>query len=203
MDEPSLIQSAQRGDVDAFNALVLTYQAQVYNVAYRIMGDEAAASDATQETFISAYKGLKAFRGGSFKSWLLRTVTNACYDALRYKKRRPSTSLDALGEDNDSTMGEGGGSGYEEFIPSNEEGPAEAAERAELRRTIARGVEQLPPDQRITFILSDVQGMNYEEIADAMQTSLGTVKSRLSRARAKLRDYLLTQTELIHDAGRP
>jgi RNA polymerase sigma-70 factor (ECF subfamily) len=162
MDEPFLIQSAQRGDVEAFNTLVLAYQSQVYNVAYRIMGDEAAAADAAQEAFISAYKGLKSFRGGSFKSWLLRTVTNACYDALRYNKRRPSTSLDALGEEPEGTSGQGGGSGFVDFIPANDEGPAEAAERHELRRAIASGVKLLPPDQRITFVLSDVQGMSYE-----------------------------------------
>jgi RNA polymerase sigma-70 factor (ECF subfamily) len=199
MDEPALIRSAQRGDIDAFNTLVLTYQIQVYNVAFRIMDDPAAASDATQEAFISAYKGLRSFRGGSFKSWLLRTVTNACYDALRYAKRRPSTSLDALGEAQDGAE-EPNGAGFDEFVASDAESPAAAAERAELRRAINAGLRQLPPDQRIVFVLSDIQGMSYEEVADATQTSLGTVKSRLSRARAKLRDYLLTQTELLHEA---
>jgi RNA polymerase sigma-70 factor (ECF subfamily) len=199
MDEPFLIQSAQRGDIDAFNTLVLTYQSQVYSVAYRIMGDEAAAADATQEAFISAYKGLRGFRGGSFKSWLLRTVTNACYDALRYNKRRPATSLDALGEAPDSGAEESDGAGYTEFVAGDEESPAAAAERSELRRTLHVGMQQLPPDQRITFVLSDVQGMSYEEIAEVMQTSLGTVKSRLSRARARMRDYLLNQTELLRE----
>ena len=197
MDEPALIRSAQHGDVDAFNTLVLAYQAQVFNVAMRILGDRDAAADATQEAFISAYKSLRAFRGGSFKSWLLRTVTNACYDALRYSKRRPSTSLDSLGTTPNDAPGEGTATGFEEFVASDDENPATAAERAELRRAIAKGVTLLPPDQRIVFVLSDVQGLNYEEVANAMQTSLGTVKSRLSRARAKLRDYLLTQTELL------
>ena len=201
MDEPALIQSAQRGDIDAFNTLVLTYQSQVYNVAYRIMGDAAPAADATQETFISAYKNIKRYRGGSFKSWLLRTVTNACYDALRYNKRRPFTSLDAMGENPDGS-GNDTGASYADFIASDEESPADAAERHELRRAIANGLTHLPPDQRITFVLSDVQGMSYDEIADAMQTTLGTVKSRLSRARARLRDYLLTETELIDDERR-
>ena len=200
MDEPALIQSAQRGDVDAFNALVLAYQAQVYNVAYRIMGEVAPASDAAQETFISAYKNIKGYRGGSFKGWLLRMVTNSCYDALRYNKRRPATSLDAMGEDPDG--GEDSGSSYAEFIASDEESPADAAERRELRRAITSGLKLLPPDQRITFVLTDVQGMSYDEVADAMQTNLGTVKSRLSRARARLRDYLLTETELIGDGRR-
>ncbi|HEY3291986.1 MAG TPA: sigma-70 family RNA polymerase sigma factor [Anaerolineae bacterium] len=200
MDEPALIKAAQRGDVDAFNTLVLAYQSQVYNVAYRIMGDAAPASDATQETFISAYKSIKGYRGGSFKSWLLRTVTNACYDALRYDKRRPASSLEALGEDPDGTGNETG-AGYSEFIASDAESPSEAAERHELGHAIANGMRLLPPDQRIAFVLSDVHGMSYDEIADVMQTSLGTVKSRLSRARARLRDYLLTETELI-DVGR-
>lgn len=199
MDEPALIRSAQRGDMDAFNTLVLAYQAQVYNVALRIMDDPAAASDATQEAFISAYKGLRGFRGGSFKSWLLRTVTNACYDALRYAKRRPATSLDALGETQDGTAEDANGAGFDEFVASDAESPAAAAERAELRRAIDTGLRQLPPDQRIVFVLSDIQGMSYEEVADVMQTSLGTVKSRLSRARAKLRDHLLTQPELLHE----
>ena len=197
MDEPAIIRSAQRGDVDAFNSLVITYQTQVYNVALRIMGDPPAAADATQEAFISAYKGLRNFRGGSFKSWLLRTVTNACYDALRYSRRRPATSLDALGEDPDGQADDSTSAGFDEFVASDAESPAAAAERSELRQAIAEGLKQLPPDQRIAFVLSDVQGMSYEEVADTMQTSLGTVKSRLSRARAKLRDYLLTQTELI------
>jgi len=89
MDENALIQAARRGDLDAFNTLVLAYQHQVYNLAYRIMGEAAAASDAAQEAFISAYKNLKSFRGGSFKSWLLRIVTNACYDDLRRRKTPP------------------------------------------------------------------------------------------------------------------
>ncbi len=197
MDEAALIKQAQRGDVSAFNELVLAYQTQTYNVAYRIMGEAGAASDATQEAFISAYTHIQDFRGGSFKSWLLRTVTNACYDALRYGKRRPAASLDHL------TEGEGDDAGdFNEFIPSHDEGPADAAERSDLRQFITRAALSLPPDQRITFVLSDMQGLAYEEIAEVMDTSLGTVKSRLSRARAKLREALLKQQELLPDEYR-
>ena len=103
MDENALIQSAQRGDIDAFNRLVLAYQHQVYSLAYRIMGEEAAAADAAQEAFISAYKHLKSFRGGSFKSWLMRIVTNACYDELRRRKRRPTVPLEPV-DDNDEEL---------------------------------------------------------------------------------------------------
>ena len=94
MDEPALIQSAQRGDVDAFNTLVLTYQDNLFNTALRILGDEELAADATQEAFLSAFRSITSFRGGSFKAWLLRTVTNACYDELRRRKRRPTTPLE-------------------------------------------------------------------------------------------------------------
>lgn len=197
MDEAELIRLAQRGDVSAFNELVLRHQALAYNVAYRVMGDEAAAADATQEAFISAYTHIKDFRGGSFKSWLLRTVTNACYDALRYGKRRPATSLEGLSEGGDDPDGD-----FNDFIPSPEEGPADAAERGDLRGFIARAALALPPDQRITFVLSDVQGLSYDEIAEATGASLGTVKSRLSRARAKLRDALLAHEELLPDEFR-
>lgn len=196
MDELALIRAAQRGDVSSFNELVLAYQSQVFNVACRVMGDEAAAADATQEAFISAYNHIKDFRGGSFKSWLLRTVTNACYDALRYHKRRPAESLEGI------TAGEDGDGDYNEFLPAGDESPHDAAERGDLRDFIAKSALRLPPDQRVTFVLSDVQGMSYEEIAEIMDVSLGTVKSRLSRARAKLRDALLTQKELLPDDFR-
>ncbi|MCS6848460.1 MAG: sigma-70 family RNA polymerase sigma factor [Anaerolineae bacterium] len=194
MDEAALIRAAQRGDVTSFNQLVLAYQAQVYNVAYRILGEPDAAADATQEAFLSAFTHITDYRGGSFKSWLLRTVTNACYDALRYEKRRPATSLE--GDEADE------GRSLADVLPAADENPVDAAERSDLRRFIARAALQLPPDQRITFVLSDIQGLSYEEIAEAMQVSLGTVKSRLSRARAKLRDALLAHEELLPDEFR-
>jgi RNA polymerase sigma-70 factor (ECF subfamily) len=194
MDETALIQSARKGDLTAFNTLVLAYQHQVYNLAYRIMGEEAAAADAAQETFISAYKNLKSFRGGSFKSWLLRIVTNACYDELRRRKRRPAASLDDLVSDTEKDV---------EFdVPSNDEGPELQAQRRELADLIQRGISALPEDQRIVLVLSDVQGMSYEEIADTTNSNLGTVKSRLSRGRAKLREWLQAHGELLPDVYR-
>ncbi|MBP7689191.1 MAG: sigma-70 family RNA polymerase sigma factor [Thermoflexales bacterium] len=194
MDEAALIESARKGSLDAFNTLVLTYQHQVYNLAYRIMGEEAAASDATQEAFISAYKNLKSFRGGSFKSWLMRIVTNACYDDLRRRKRRPATSLDEL------TDGEDGEAEFD--VPTPEDGPETIAQRHELAGLIQQGITTLPDDQRIVLVLSDVQGMSYEEIASITNSNLGTVKSRLSRARAKLREYLQGRGELLPEIYR-
>jgi RNA polymerase sigma-70 factor (ECF subfamily) len=187
MDEAALIKKAQDGDLAAFNRLVLTYQEAVYNVAYRIMGEPQSAEDATQEAFISAYQGLKRFRGGSFKSWLMRIATNACYDELRRRKRRPQSSLDKITEENESFA----------FLRSPDEGPEQAQQRLELVKAIEDCLRELPDDQRITAVLGDVEGYNYQEIAGITGVSLGTVKSRMSRARSKLRDCLQGVKELL------
>ncbi|MBI3536677.1 MAG: sigma-70 family RNA polymerase sigma factor [Chloroflexi bacterium] len=187
MDEPENILAAQRGDLNAFNQLVRAHQARVYRTAYRVLGESAAAEDATQDAFIAAFKKMRAFRGGSFSAWLMRIVTNACYDQLRVKKRRPTFSLDALTRDADEPA----------FERVASDSPHEAAERAELSAIIQRGLATLAPDQRMIFILVDMEGFDYEQAARATDTNVGTVKSRLSRARAHLRDFLLAQTELL------
>ena len=187
MEEKALIAAAQRGEVPAFNQLVLTYQSMVYNLAYRILSDADAAADASQDTFISAFRAIKKFRGGSFKAWLLRIATNACYDQLRYKQRRPTSSLEALFVETDPPPS----------FTDPAEGPEDYALRQELGQVMQAGLNILPPDQRIALVLSDVQGLSYQEIAEVTRSSLGTVKSRLSRGRAKLRDYLLEQGELL------
>src|SRR5262245_16559951 len=192
MDEPVLIRESQRGDLTAFNRLVLEYQSALYNVAYRIMGDVDSASDATQEAFISAYKNIGGYRGGSFKGWLMRIVTNACYDELRRRKRRPAASLDAL-----AVVATGPGPAGEAQLASESESPESHAERVELGGAIQHCLDALPDDQRTAVILCDVQGMDYSEIAGAMHTALGTVKSRIARARLKLRDCLQHHQELL------
>ena len=189
MDEAALIAAAKQGDLDSFNTLVLNYQHQVYNLAYRIMGDPASASDATQEAFISAWKHMGGFRGGIFKSWLLRIVTNACYDELRRVKRRPASSLESLYVEDPTPDAE--------LPPSQLESPEAFTQRRELNRAIQAGIARLPPDQRVVLVLSDVQGMSYEEIVHVTGAALGTVKSRLSRARARLRDVLMEHKELL------
>jgi RNA polymerase sigma-70 factor (ECF subfamily) len=188
MDEASMITAAQQGRLDAFNELVLTYQQQVYNLAYRILGDPAAAADATQDTFISAFQSIARFRGGSFKSYLMRIVANRCYDELRRHKRRPATSFEDFGEVDEEAN---------PALINGHERPEEYTERQEMARVIQDGIETLPPEQRVVLVLSDVQGLSYQEIAEATRASLGTVKSRLARARGKLRDYLRTRGELL------
>ena len=192
MDEQALIGSARQGDARAFNQLVLRYQSMAYNVAYRILSDPDAAADATQDAFLSAFKAMRKFRGGSFKAWLLRIVTNACYDQLRVKQRRPTSSLDDLPVDVDHTN----------YLHDPAEQPDEFVERRELSALIQAGIATLPIEQRIILVLSDVQGMSYQEVAEVTGISLGTVKSRLSRGRAKVRDFLVEKGELLPSAYR-
>ena len=187
MNESEFISAAQKGDAAAFNQVVRAYQESVYRTAYRVLGERAAAEDATQDAFVSAFKHIRAFRGGSFKAWLLRIVTNVCYDQLRAKQRRPATLLDDADEDKPDS----------DRIPDRAESPEEFAERQELGSLIQRGIGTLAPDHRLTLVYADVEGLSYEEIAQAMGTNVGTVKSRLSRARAELRDFLTAHPELV------
>lgn len=188
MDEIGVIKEAQKGSMAAFNQLVMAYQGTAYNVAYRVIGNGDAAADACQDAFLKAYQAIKQYRGGSFKSWLLRIVTNACYDQLRYKSRRPATSLEDMTENSDD---------HSESLIDNEERPEESVLRGELNDVIQLGINHLPEDQRVVLVLSDVQGFSYQEIAEIVDQPLGTVKSRLSRGRQRLRDFLLEQQELL------
>jgi RNA polymerase sigma-70 factor (ECF subfamily) len=189
MDEKAVILAAQKGDISAFNQLVRAYQTLAYRTAYRVLGEAAAAEDATQDAFVSAYKHVREYRGGSFKAWILRIVTNACYDQLRVKQRRPTASLDAMLLDPDNPA-----PGADRAAP---ESPHEYVERQELGDAIQRGLATLPPDQRVTLVLADIEGFSYDDVAAATGANLGTVKSRLSRARAGLRDFLVAQEELL------
>jgi len=187
IDEPAIISAAQKGDLPAFNQLVLNHQTLAYNVAYRILGDPDLAADATQDAFIKAYKALHTFHGGAFRPWLLRIVTNTCYDYLRAKKRKPASSLEDAYDSGE----------HELRFRDPTDGPETYAERRELNRAIQSSIAQLGVDQRAVVVLVDVQGFSYEEAASILNVSLGTVKSRLSRARARLRDILQEYQELL------
>ncbi len=185
LNEETLVARAADGDVDAFNRLVLEYQQLAYNVAYRILGNEDKAMDATQDAFLRGFRALYQYRGGSFKAWLLRIVTNCSYDLLRIRQRRPTTPIDDLLEDDEHST----------LVEDPSDGPEDLVQTQELAVSLQRALDTLPPDQRTVLVLSDVEGLNYEEIAAVTLVSLGTVKSRLSRARAKMRDYLLAHRE--------
>ena len=190
MDEAALIDAAQQGDLDSFNRLVLVYQNLLYSQAYRMMGESDAAEDATQDAFITAYRKLHTFRGGSFKAWLLRIVTNLCYDELRRRKRRPTTPLEPLDQDDEEIESPG-------WLADPGESPEDAAERAELARAIQECLDQLKPDFRAAVVLVDIQGMDYSEAAQALGKPLGTVKSRLARARTRMKNCLQRFWELL------
>jgi RNA polymerase sigma-70 factor, ECF subfamily len=190
MNEPALIQNAQHGDLDAFNTLVLYYQDMVFNVALRILGDDELAADATQEAFISAFRSINSFRGGSFKAWLMRTVTNACYDELRRQKRRPTTPLEPDtndGEEMDSPR----------WLADPNMSPEQETEADELEHAIQHCLENLPTDFRIVVVMADIQGLDYSEVASVTRVPLGTIKSRLARARLRLRECLQGFEELL------
>lgn len=187
-EEQALIAASQRGNLEAFNTLVLRYQDAVFSVSYRIMGDEQSAADASQESFITAFRRLETYQGGNFRAWLLRVTTNTCYDILRYHKRRPAMGFDDLvGEDYDDGPP----------IPDESKTPEQVVQQNELSAAIQKCIQALTDDQRVVLVMSDVEGYSYQEIADTVGTQLGTVKSRLSRARTGLRRCLQTVQELL------
>ncbi|WP_376789082.1 RNA polymerase sigma factor [Thermoflexus sp.] len=194
-DELRLIEAARSGDLEAFNELIRRYQDRLYHIAYRIMGDHDSAADAMQEALIAAFRGIRGFRGGSFLAWLTRIVTNACYDELRRRRRRPQVSLEAL-----FVVDQGPEA---EMLLPPVEGPEFYAERQELADWIHRAIQSLPEDQRMVLVLADIEGYSYEEIAEILRVPLGTIKSRLSRARARVRDFLLAHRELFPGTIRP
>jgi RNA polymerase sigma-70 factor (ECF subfamily) len=190
MDEQALISDAQKGSLDAFNTLILHYQDSVFNAALRIMGDEDQAADAAQEAFISAFKSIPSFRGGSFNGWLMRIVTNACYDELRRKKRRPTTPLEPEtddGEEMDSPR----------WLADPNMTPDQQAEADELEHAIQHCIDNLPLEFKTVVVMADLQGLDYAEVAKAARVPLGTIKSRLARARMRLRECLQGFAELL------
>ena len=193
-DDLALVGRASDGDLEAFNVLVRKYERLAYSVAYRMLQDQDSASDAVQDGFIKAYRALDSFRGGSFKSWLMRIVVNTCYDVLRARKRAPSDSID----NDDSSENE-----HANYLVDDNESPHDFAERMELNAFIDKGIASLPEDQRLVVSLCDVHGHTYEEISEITGVPMGTVKSRISRARNRLRDYLLQQPELLPPTLRP
>jgi RNA polymerase sigma-70 factor (ECF subfamily) len=198
-DEQLLVARSQRGDVPAFNQLVERYQDSAYGLALRMLGDPELAADVTQDAFMSAFRAVERFRGGSFRAWLLRIVSNACYDQWRAARRHPTTSLELVAGDD---HGEAAHPEPHDSFIDDRWNPEAAALRGELIELIARALLQLPPEQRLAVVLSDVQGLAYDEIAEVMQTSLGTVKSRIARGRSHLRDLLRTHPELLPSTYR-
>jgi RNA polymerase sigma-70 factor, ECF subfamily len=190
LTEASLIESAQSGDMDSFNQLVLKYQDMMYRISLRILTDEASADDATQNAMIQAFRNIKSFRGGSFRSWLARVTVNASYDEMRRWKRQPSMSFEQVNSDGEEI----------ESLPwmvDLADGPEERYDSVELREALQRCVKALSADYRLVVVLVDVEGMSYEEVARVANIPVGTVKSRLARARMQLRKSLQSYRGLL------
>jgi len=191
LDENALAVAAQKGDLNAFNRLVLVHQDMAFNLAYRILADPNSAADATQDAFISAYQAIKSFRGGSFRAWLLRIVTNTCYDELRRKKRRPTVPLEPVSSQEDEEIEN------PSWLADDNPSPEENAESIDLVEAIQHCLQDLPDEFRIVIAMIDLEGLDYSEASLATKAPLGTIKSRLARARVRMQDCLQKFRELL------
>jgi RNA polymerase sigma-70 factor (ECF subfamily) len=195
MAEVELIEKALKGDLLSFNDLVLTYQDMAFNLAYRMLGSSAAAADATQEAVISMYRKLDSYRGGSFKSWFLRIVSNECLDELRRQKRRPSVPIDQ--ENEDGEIIESASWMKDDSLPYEDQ-----ISNAELEKALTHCMDGLEEKFKTVIVLVDVSGEDYETVAGVIQVPIGTIKSRLARARQKMQDCLQGYGELLPEKFR-
>ena len=184
-DEPAVVARAMAGDRGAFAQLMEHYPSACYGLAWRLLGDAEQAADATQDAFLHAYDAIARFRGGVFRSWMLRITANASYDLLRRAQRRPTTVLPEPEE------------GHAELPDMDAPNPVAEAVRSELYRHLEVALQRLPDDQRTAVVLCDVYGMDYNEVAAATHSALGTVKSRIHRGRLRLRELLADHRELF------
>lgn len=185
-DDESLIAQAREGDADAFRTLVDRHHLSIFNIVLRTVRDPALAEDVTQDAFLRAWRSAGQFRGGNVRGWLMRIAVNRAYDTLRSRKRRPSDSLDALDYEPVPQWSSGAVA---------TEAPDAYSARAALSERLERLLSLLPDDQRTALLLVDMQGFSYDEAAGIMAVAPGTIKSRISRARARLREEIRADTE--------
>lgn len=194
-DETNLIERCKNGDLEAFGELVSKYEKQVYNIAYRFMGNYDDASDLAQEAFVRAFRAISGFRGdASFKTWMYHIVANVCRDELRRRKRQPVVSLDTPIITDDGEINRE----QEDWTLA----PERIYENKEFQETIQQLLNELIPEYRQVLVLREIQGFTYEEIASTLECSLGTVKSRINRARKALRDQIVAHRELFEGFSR-
>lgn len=190
VSEKALIQAAQRGDLESFNLLILRYQNLLFGIALRLLGDEDTAADAVQEALISAFRRFHTFRGDSLKSWLARVVVNASYDELRRKRRQNSVPLEQLNAEGDEIESSS-------WLVDLQADPEVRFESSELESAIQSSLDKLPAVYRLMLVLVDIEGMSYDEAAMAAGIPVGTVKSRLARARVQMQKSLQSSGELL------
>ena len=178
-----IVRKVLQGDVNAFGKLVTEYEKGVYAIALRMTGNPEDASDMTQEAFIKAYNSLQSFRGDSkFSVWLYRIASNVCLDFLRSRSRKPTVSLSVEDDEGEETQLD---------VADESQSPELLLERSLTRDAVQRGLQALAPDYRQILLLREIQGLSYEEIADVLRIEVGTVKSRIFRARKRLCAFLV------------
>lgn len=189
LDDQLLIERSKRGDRQAFEELVKLYETKVYNVAYRVMGNHADACDLAQEAFIKIYQALPGFRGdASFNTWLYHITVNVCRDELRRRQRRQVVYIDETSGNGPSVL-----ETADNPVPT----PEEELERSQTKELVQECLNQLSDDYRMILVMREMQDLSYDEIAKILDCSLGTVKSRLSRARQAFKEKISKHTELF------
>ena len=194
-DEQALVALAANGDLDAFNQLVLTYQNMAYHHAFAMLGDPDQAEDATQESFIKAFQAIRGFRGGSFRGWLLKIVTNSTYDMLRKSRRHPTQPLFPVDEDGEESESPA-------WLADPNTSVQKSVEQNEFSKDIYEVLDELPAAYRSVLMLVDVHELDYMEAAEALKIPIGTVKSRLARARLKMQERLKGSIAYSNPAAR-
>ena len=182
-DEKGLTELAAKGDLEAFNQLVLMHKDMAYSHVFSLLGDSDSAEDAVQEGFVKAFQSIGSFRGGSFRSWLLKIITNSAYDMLRRSRRRPTQPLfpdDENGEEIESPP----------WLADPAASIQSTVEQNELSRQIYETLDSLPSVYRNVLTLIDLYDLDYAEAAQALKVPIGTVKSRLARARFRMKEQL-------------
>jgi RNA polymerase sigma-70 factor (ECF subfamily) len=191
--DEQLVLLSKDGDLASFNSLVERYQSQVFSLCYRLLGNRQSAEDAAQEAFLSAFRAIGTLSGGSVRSWLLRIAANQSKDELRRRGRKDqASSLDQIFANLDAPV----------EVADHQPSPADITLNQELGRTLQLALLELPFEQREAIVLADVHGYRYDEIATMTGSSEGTVKSRIHRGRARLRDLLSPHGELLGGVER-
>lgn len=189
LEDNVLIAQSQQGDMMAFEQLIQKYERKIYTIAYKYMGNHEDANDLAQEAFIKAYQAIGTFRAdAAFSTWLGRITANKCLDELRRRKRQKIVSLDE--------MVEGEENAFPKELKDPKPTPAEETERQETAAHLQMLINRLQPDYQEVIILREIEGYSYEEIAERQQCSLGTVKSRISRARKLLKEWITAEKEV-------
>ncbi|MFZ5352986.1 MAG: RNA polymerase sigma factor [Bacillota bacterium] len=188
-NERLLVKHSKSGDIESFEILIASYEKKAYNIALRIMGNEEDAKDMTQEALVRIYKSISNFKEQSaFSTWMYRIVTNVCLDEIRKRKNGRAISIDGGLETEDGEI--------KLELRSDEATPEEQYQRKEDKQVILNAINELTEEYKSVIVLRDVQGFSYEEISGILSCSIGTVKSRINRARNLLKDKLKTRLEL-------